>query len=741
MPHETHKRAPSVRLRLITLVLLSMVPTVAAAVLAILYVYQQERDGFERGLTEATRALSLVVDREIARREAVLKTLAESPTLTARDLSAFYGYASQVSPTNDTTIVLTGLDGEQLLNTRRPLGTKLPSSIFKPLRKNSPHGTLISDLYFAPLGQQYSFAVEVPVIRAGEVIYYVAMGNFATHMQQVLADQKLPQGWIGTILDRQGVVVARSSNAGKFVNQKPQPDVLLQMEAAQGRVTRIASLDGVPVVGSFNRSRAYGWAFFIGVPESQITSPARVTALFAIVAALLLVASLLAALRLGRKLVDPILQLSSAAEALGKGQPFELSSTGIAETDRVGEALSNASAAVRASRQAMEQRVVDALEEAEKAHRAVIQNQRLEAIGQLTGGVAHDFNNLLMVVGTNVHLLRHKHPELKDEAQLGRIDKAVATGSKLTRQLLAFARRQPLRPEVLDLAVALPELMELIRPTLTSSVTVSCEVAADTPPVKVDPAELELAIINLVVNSKDAMPQGGSLAIRARAASSTEAPEGKRMALIEVSDTGQGIPAEIREKVFEPFFTTKEVGRGTGLGLSQVYGMSVQAGGLARLRSAAGEGTTVTILLPAALSLPGAQEQPDQPVAGRMNVDVLLVEDNVELALAGRELLAQAGCRVTHAASGDQALALLPTMRPLPQVVLSDIRMPGKTDGIALAGELKRRYPGLPVILITGYTTELEAARAAGLLVLAKPAEPQQMLDAISAAVGPAGAA
>ncbi|MGV3571489.1 MAG: ATP-binding protein [Ramlibacter sp.] len=721
---------PTIRARLVALVLAFMLPTVLAAVATILYVYQEERAAFEQGLVESGRALSLVVDRELASREAVLKTLAASPTLTQRDLRAFYHYAREIAPTTDRTVVLMDPGQQQLLNTRRPLGEPLPRSGFAAVRTaENARDTLVSDLYFAPIGKQHSFAVQVPVIRDDAVVYYLALGSYADTLQRILVGQQLPKGWIGAVVDRKGAVVARTRNAERFVSQRPPADQWALVQGAPGRVLGIRSMEGVPMLASFHRSSAYGWGFFIAVPEAQVTSPARAAAVFAGIAVLLLAASLLAALRLGHRIVEPIRRLAATAEALGRGAPPDPQPTGLAETETVARALRAAGASISEASNELEARVRVAVEEAEKAQKAMLQNQRLEAIGQLTGGVAHDFNNLLMVVDTNTHLLRRVRPELAQDVHLARIQRAVGTGTRLTRQLLAFSRRQPLRPQRLDLAQLLPELMELVRPTLTSRVRVHCEVEPGTACVLVDPAEFELAIINLSVNARDAMPDGGELRVRAR---NVHDDALGAAVLVEVADTGEGIPPELLGRVFEPFFTTKEVGHGTGLGLSQVYGMATQAGGSARIASQTGQGTTIGLLLPPAPAAEGPEEGAVAAVPQAVARRVLLVEDNAELADATRELLLEAGCSVQHARSADEALALLEHMQPPPEVVLSDIRMPGEIDGLGLAARLQRSKPQLRVVLMTGYTPELEAARALRLQVLPKPVQPVDLLRALA---------
>lgn len=231
------------------------------------------------------------------------------------------------------------------------------------------------------------------------------------------------------------------------------------------------------------------------------------------------------------------------------------------------------------------------------------QTQKLEAVGRLTGGVAHDFNNLLMIIGNSVFLHRRAHPPATEDRYLAAIERAVGTGSNLTRQLLSFSRRQSLRPESLRLQERLPPMVDLIRTAVGSGVTIHVDIDPDTGPVFVDPAELELALMNLSINAKDAMVTGGTLRISV----GNLAPESSAMGgfvIIRVEDNGIGIPAALLERVFEPLFTTKPAGQGTGLGLSQVHGFCAAAGGSATVQSEVGHGTTVTMLLPFASAPP-----------------------------------------------------------------------------------------------------------------------------------------
>ena len=359
---------------------------------------------------------------------------------------------------------------------------------------------------------------------------------------------------------------------------------------------------------------------------------------------------------------------------------------------------------------------------------ALVQSQKLEALGRLTGGVAHDFNNLLMVITSNLYVHRRKHPEVSASPQLAAMDRAVAAGVKLTRQLLSFSRRQALVFERIDLGREMPALIELIAPVLGKSIELKSRVDEDLPAIEVDRAELELALINLTVNAKDAMPGGGSLEISARAGPGDTV-------VIEFADSGSGIAPEIAGRVFEPFFTTKPVGQGTGLGLSQVQGFCVASGGTARIEPRPGGGTRVLLELPGrrdATAAP-AEAATAAPVARRqVACKLLLVEDNEAVAAASREMLESLGCKVERAADGEAALARLAAADAGVEIVLSDIEMPGSLDGIALAERISERHPTLPVLLMTGYAERLQEAVRRRFDVLPKPVAPDTLADAIA---------
>lgn len=323
--------------------------------------------------------------------------------------------------------------------------------------------------------------------------------------------------------------------------------------------------------------------------------------------------------------------------------------------------------------------------------------QRLDALGQLAGGLAHDFNNLLTVVGNSAELLARVVPEAAARPELASILRAADGGAKLTRRLLTFSRRQALRPEVVRVETALAGMLDLLRTTAGAGIAVELHVDADTPEIEVDTAELEIALINLVANARDAMHHAGRLDIHARRAGRGEGPGRHPLgyAVISVSDSGDGMSPETMSRAFEPFFTTKPAGSGTGLGLSQVSGFCAQSGGTVKISSKLRVGTTVSMFLPVTATT-------------TLSARVLLVERDREHSSTLASMLERYGCVVTSVASAREAERIVLAASDF-DVVLSD-RAAGARDGLALLSRLRRRRPDLPVVLLSGYSGSGPAA-------------------------------
>jgi PAS domain S-box-containing protein len=358
------------------------------------------------------------------------------------------------------------------------------------------------------------------------------------------------------------------------------------------------------------------------------------------------------------------------------------------------------------------------------AQEQLAQAQTMEALGQLTGGIAHDFNNMIMVVSGNAQLLKQRIFDPVNRRAIEAIENAAARGETLTRKLLAFSRRQPLSPSVIDLRRRLAAFRDLLASSARgdSGTELAIDVAQDVWPVAVDVHELELGLINLVVNARDAMPAGGTITITARnrMLKPDDTPERLCGEFVElrVADTGCGIPPEMLPKVFEPFFTTKQLDKGTGLGLSQVYGLTRQSGGTVTIASWVGAGTTVTIYLPRS-----RQRFSDEPVADNLPPGgwetILVVEDNAEVEEVAGSLLRRLGYRVLHAQSAEGALALLGTSERI-DLVFTDVVMPGELDGLGLVRRVKELYPAIAILLTSGYAKAWHTLDA-GLPIVRKP--------------------
>jgi PAS domain S-box-containing protein len=370
----------------------------------------------------------------------------------------------------------------------------------------------------------------------------------------------------------------------------------------------------------------------------------------------------------------------------------------------------------------------EAQQKLDKMQRQLAESQKMDALGQLTGGVAHDFNNLLMAVTGNTRLIKRRvtDPQVIKAAEA--IESSVRRGASLTHQLLTFARRQQVDPALLDVRVTIDSVREVLATALGSAVRLDFDVPTEVWPIFVDPAEFETAIVNLVLNARDAMPDGGVVTITAQNGNAAKGDGGGEYVTVKVTDTGSGIPEDVLAKVFDPFFTTKPVGKGTGLGLSQVHGFVNQAGGAVGIKSILGRGTEISLSLPRGEGQAGAREA---EVAAAGAGTVLLVEDNPDVAAASTLLLEELGYRVKWVSDAEAAIHELG--HDLIDLVLSDIVMPGKMDGLGLARHLKKSHPQMPVLLTTGYS-HASIKSASEFPVIRKPYELHELSRALQMA-------
>ena len=384
----------------------------------------------------------------------------------------------------------------------------------------------------------------------------------------------------------------------------------------------------------------------------------------------------------------------------------------------------------RTLEQRVEARTAELLSEVaarERAQEQLLQSQKMEVVGQLTGGVAHDFNNLLMAISGNLELLRKR---VSDDPRAQRLlegaMQGARRGSSLTQRMLAFSRQQELKTSSADMTALIAGIRELLERTLGPQIALIIDAPPGLPPAQVDANQIELAILNLVINARDAMPGGGEIKISVDRADgrAKKALRDKPYLRVEVADTGSGMDAVTLKKAIEPFFSTKPPGKGTGLGLSMVHGLAVQLGGLLELASEVGKGTVASLWLPiASNALPAEPPDVAEPQHGR-RATILVVEDDPLIAMSTADMLEDLGHTVVEASSGKKALEILEGGQAV-DMMMTDHAMPGMT-GVELAKLVRRTHPTMPVLLVTGYA-DLPAAQKAILPRLSKPYQQAQL--------------
>lgn len=400
---------------------------------------------------------------------------------------------------------------------------------------------------------------------------------------------------------------------------------------------------------------------------------------------------------------------------------------------RARNSLAEANAALEAANVNLEGRVATALAKQAETEEALRQAQKLEAVGQLTGGVAHDFNNLLTVIRSSCDLLKRPNLDAERRARyVAAISDTVDRAAKLTGQLLAFARRQALRPEVFDAGESVRTISDMVGTLMGSRISVITELPDAPCFINADPSQFDTALVNMAINARDAMNGEGQLTVRVRAVEGMPAIREHPAAsgpfvAVSLTDTGAGIPPERLETIFEPFFTTKVVGQGTGLGLSQVYGFSKQSGGEIMVSSAVERGSTFTLYLPRVEGEVRTIDRGEpEPLADGHGTRVLLVEDNIEVGAFATQTLSELGYVTVWAANANEALAELAADHRSFDVVFTDVIMPGMS-GIEFAQQVRDKHGDLPVVLTSGYSHVLAQHGTHGFELLSKPYSVEQL--------------
>jgi len=757
-PRPTHSGALSLRSRLMLLVLVILLPAIGAFGVLVWKSYGEQRRLVDAQIVETARALSLVVDRDLRRNEVLLQALASSPALVRGDWAAFDAQARTATRGMDADISLMDPNGYLVASTRAapggPVPRVRPEQAGVTIARTREDGARVSNLFLGVGTRLPSIAFDIPAPGPGGRTTRIAAVTPAAVLDRLWADQRFPARWVGTVLDARGVIVSRSRSAPQFVGRQVPMGLLRQVRRAPSGIAVGPTMDGVRSVVAWNRSPDYGWTFLVSVPEAEVIGAVqRSLAWGGVVGLALVVAGAAAAALLARDIVRPVERLAQTAADWAAGDAMTLAPTRTREIDALQARLSDSAAVIDAQRRdllelnaSLEERVTQRTRELAEATESLAQAQKMEAVGRLTGGVAHDFNNLLMAVLGNLDLLGRR---LKEPPLLRFVDQARSAaerGAALTSQLLAFSRRQRLEPRPIDVGAQVRAAIDLLRPTLGFTHTIEARIADDLWPAMADPTQLDLMIVNLALNARDAMAGGGAITLSVGntadepARESPEAPPAGDYVVVAVSDRGEGMTPEVLARVFEPFFTTKPLGKGSGLGLSQVLGLAKQLGGGVRVETTPGLGSTFRVYLPRAEGAQRASPEPEaEPdITGLKDLALLLVDDDTAVRTAAAGLLQDLGCRVTEAGDGEAAIAELRRAPDRIAAALIDFAMPGLNGG-ETAAALRASRPDLPVVLMSGYADLDALAEAWSGPVLRKPFNRAELARELARATAPAG--
>ena len=657
------------------------------------------------------------------------RTLGASTALKAGDLGAFYDEAAVAVEGTEGWVILANKDS-QLLNTREPFSAGATS----PRAQGAP---LVSApiIYFTdrgPVLKSPVIAVLAPELSVSPPRYNIGVCFEPSVIQAILDQTKLPEGSIAGIVDANFRVMARTRDAGKWLGQPAANGLVQRIKAGVDGFAKSTTLDGVPSLVYLSKPSRYGWTSSIAIPLSAFASSAwRITAQAVAASGLLLGIGLAWAYHASQRISRPVLALRAAANQLTLGAIPPKLDTGVQEADEVSAALHQAGLRSQEATASLEHRVTDAVNAAREAQAKLLNGQKHEAIGRLTGGIAHDFNNLLQTISVGLQVMEMTSTD-NQRGVLNSCRRATAKAAELVRQMLAFGKAAQLAPQPIDFADFIVKTQELAGKAVGAKIELVASVEPHLLPVFADPVQLELALLNLVFNARDAMPEGGKIAVTATAATPDEISQSSNggFARIDVADDGLGMDEQTLARALEPYFTTKPVGAGSGLGLPQVETFAKRSGGEVRLRSSPGSGTCVSLFLPftkEAVKAPASNPQDLQAASLR----ILMVEDDALVSSVVVPALEGAGHAVTLCTSADAAVPLLSSGSPF-DVVFTDVVMPGKMTGMDLAAWCAATLPAMGVVVATGFTNQRRDVSAE---VLHKPYEMETLLRALREAV------
>ena len=524
------RRTFGIQARLMMLAVVTALPLVALASFAIIRTVDDQRAQIQQDLRHQVENLLWDVDRQISAIQAELQVLAASPSLQDGDFRAFDRQMREALKIRGTSIVLHDTKGQQLLSTNRPFGEPLPRATNTEMhdRVVATGEAQISDLILGAVLRRPILVVGVPVFRDGQVTYVLAMGLGPEVLSALLEEQNLSPDWTAGIFDRKGIIAARNRELDRFLGKPVSPTLLNAMHQPVDNWFPSVTSEGIPVYTTFRRSPVTGWTVAIGLPREFVDAPLRRARLLAFGgSAAVLALSLLLGWWMARAIRRPVEALTAATKALGRGERVGQLVGGVRELDQVGEELRNAAAALARNREELEGTVAERtrelasankrlraeIEAREQAQSALLQAQKMEAMGQLTGGVAHDFNNLLTAVSGSLALLESRLSDEKSLRLLHTAQRGASQGAKLTESLLAFARQQRLNPIPADLNSIVIEMTEMLSRSIGPTIEIQHALARELWPVLIDTGQIETALLNVALNARDAMPGGGMVVI------------------------------------------------------------------------------------------------------------------------------------------------------------------------------------------------------------------------------------
>ena len=640
------------RRSLIALAVAASLPTILFAAVAIFFLLYNEGKRIEADTLARAQMVTTLVDARLRGDAAALNVLSTSVYFDSKQWAEFLPRVERVRSTNahwDSIVLYDAIAQREIFDTRKPLGEPSPNPLFdgELLRRvQDSAGVLIGDVVPDPDPTAHIF---IPVTRNGVLAYVIAASIRPEIFHDVLISQT-NDGAVSALVDRRGTFVERSIDAEHRVGQPATQYVRDAIRRTDQGLYRGTTYEGLSNYSAYHVSSWSGWSAHIAVPSSLIDTPTSWS--FIVVGIAGLGSVLLAGLLI-------VLVLRDMAER-------------------------------------------------RRAEETLRQSQKMEAVGQLTGGIAHDFNNLLTAIIGNLDLIRTRasgHERLQRLAENAL--EAARRGAKLSAQLLAFSRNQRMQVSPVTLPALLNGMSDLLAQSVGPAIKIRTHIDPDAAAVLSDANQLELALLNLAVNARDAMPNGGDVEISTRHAAYADVRGLPKRAYIEIAvkDNGIGMADSVRHRAMEPFFTTKPVGQGTGLGLSQVYGIVRESGGLVFIESTPNEGTTIRMILPAAPasgeSSPLVTTAPTIPTpSSNLNTTILVVDDDRQVRRFMAESLRGFGYKVTDLPSADVGLSALRGGKF--DLLIADFAMPGM-NGAELVREAQRIQPDLRVLMVSGY--------------------------------------